>query len=213
MEFHTRAHSFYRDGGDDDSHRKYGRSNPPSRNSVRRGRGLHYRRHRLQDRSVGFSLRHGVFTLGLAGSRDPALPRPDLDRGGNWGTEPPSAGICERLACSPPAPVATLGNRRLSHQYHYGHSLFCRHALLLCLESAFSSEDGKHRRSGRDSGYFYLYLRFPPLGDTRTGGRFTCNREVYCSKFVNPLVGDHRSGPLPSIDSGISEGWAVTLSV
>src|SRR6266581_2982659 len=124
MEFHTRAHSFYRDGGDDDSHRKYGWSNPPSRNFVRRGRGLGRRRNRLQDRSVGFSLRHGVLTLGLAGSRDPPLPWLDPDRGGNWGAEPPSVGFCERLACSSPAPVATLGYRRFSHQYHHGNSLF-----------------------------------------------------------------------------------------
>src|SRR5206468_2519633 len=113
MEFHTRAHSFHRYGWDDDSHREYGRSNPPSRNSVRRGRGLGRRHNRLQDRSLGFSLRHGVFTLGLARSRDPPLPWPDLDRGGNWRPEPSSVGICERLACSSPAPVATLGYRRL----------------------------------------------------------------------------------------------------
>src|SRR5439155_21473108 len=105
MEFHTRAHSFYRDGGDDDSHRKYGWSNPPSRNFVRRGRALGRRRNRLQDRFVGFSLRHGVLTLGLAGSRDPPLLWLDPDCGGNWGTEPPSVGLCEGFAGRPSAPV------------------------------------------------------------------------------------------------------------
>src|SRR5262249_10662545 len=205
MEFRGRTPSFYSDSGADDRHWEYGWSHPPSGNFLQPGHSLDDRRNRLEDSSGSFLLLHRIFTLGLAGPRDASLPWPDLDRRGDWGAQPPFIRIRERPACSSTAPATTLGNRRFSHQYNHGHSLFCRHALLLCLESPLSSEDGKRSCRGSDSGVVQLYLRFPRLGKVGTRGRSARIREGCCSKLIVPLARDHRFGPLSPLDPGISK--------
>ena len=204
MEFRNRAPSIYRDSRADDNYREYGWSNPASGNFLRGECSVGRRRNRLQDSSGCFSLRHRLFAVGLAYSRDAALPWADLDRGSNWGPKPPSIGICERLTCSSTASVTTVGNRWFSHQYNHGHSLLYRHAVLLCLESAFSSKDGKCSCCGIDSGFVSLQFRFSQLGKVGSRRRSACVRKIYCGKLLVPVVGDHRPGALSPLDPGIS---------